>query len=563
MKKVLCHIYKSTIFLLFLFVQISATLNVSSGKQRLTVVLIVDQFSNHYMKRLGNNFNYAFKELAEKGVYFTDAHHPHGTPTTATGHNALNTGTLACNHGIILNSWDGPDGKKLRYDIDPDPQNAAFSIDGLQKTGNSTKNIMTTGLTDQFVMGGKNHKTFSLSYKSRAAIGMSGKGGQPIWFDSSEGIFTSSLAFFDKLPEWLMDFNYDRVFDELNFPRKWRLFYPRNSKYYDLKDINFHEETNYKYAKYNESLIANDIICKDLKSLDRRIRKRGLGKNYETYLKSPFANALLLELVKSCIKNNLKEDDNMLLWVSLSPLDKLGHVYGPHSLEVIDMIYHLDKQIWDFLNYLKEEVGEDNFMFILTADHGMEPLVEVMQNQGVDAHRILTNELVKEMNEHVKNNYNIDNLVRTCKASQFYLYREKLNCLDPDLKDKIINDLKNIILNKKGTRYVWYYEEFKNLDSEFDTPKNFYAKQYYEGRSGDLICMPERYSYFTPYDYGAGHRASYDFTTNVPLIFYQKGVFENKVIDRKVWMPQLPVTIAKLLEVGRPASSDFLPLSFE
>ncbi|MFH1461617.1 MAG: alkaline phosphatase family protein [bacterium] len=546
--------YRAILLTLIWFFNLSAT-------PKLTVVMVIDQFAQDYIEKLQGNFNYAFKELLEKGINFTNAHHPHGTPTTATGHTALNTGTFACKHGIVLNGWFDENKKEVKCDGDDSKNSLTFDDHGLQKYGSSAKNIMVQGLTDNFLKKSKKNKSFSISYKSRAAIGMSGKNGCPIWFDKDDGIFTTSKAFLDKIPDWLLKFNKNKIMKKLTKNKKWKLLYPRDGKYYDFEYIDFHKDTNYKYAGYNESLILNDAVYTTTGYIDKsdKIKKR----DYDGFLKTPFANKLLLNTAKECIKNNYdKATENLLLWVSLSPLDALGHIYGPQSLEVTDMIYQLDKQIGDFWNYLKTTFGEENILFILTADHGVEPLVEVMQKSDIKAYRINVNDILIEMNEFIQKKYAINDLVMAFKTSQFYFDKDKIEKLDNDKKEAIIKDLKNIILSKKGVRYVWSYDELSNMNCKFDSFENFYKQQLYPSRSGDLICMPKKYSTFTKHIYGTGHRSAYSYNTKVPLIIYQKGQFENKKKDEKVWIPQLPVTIANILEIEKPLASEFLPLSF-
>ncbi len=550
--------YRAVFLSIFVFFQLS------SNTPKLTIVMVIDQFAQHYIDKLGDNFNYAFKMLRNKGINYTNAHHPHGTPTTATGHTALDTGTLADKHGITLNGWwEENSGKKIRCDQDDTPSSLTFSLNGVQKYGNSAKNIMVSGLTDQFLRKSNRHKSFSLSHKSRAAIGMSGKIGHPIWFDDNSGIFTTSKAFFKKMPEWLISFNKKNDVKKRIKDKEWNLFYPEDSKYYKIEDINFHKDTDYKYSGYDESLILNDAIYTTTRDINKKPININKNDKYDGFFKSPFANKLLLDLAEDCIKNNLKKKDKMLLWVSLSPLDKLGHVYGPQSIEVIDMIYHLDKQINNFYIKMIRKFGKKNVLFVITADHGIEPLVELMKKKRIDAHRINPNELISDMNKYIFNKYKIRDLVWKFKTSQFYLHKRKLNFLPTKMKLSVMNELKDILLNKKGVKKVWTYDELSNLECKFDSYENFYKKQLYPGRSGDLICMPKRYSIFSKYLHGAGHRSAYKDNTNVPLIIYQKGKFENKTIDKKVWIPQLPVTLAKILEVGMPAESEFEPLPFD
>ena len=93
-----------------------------------------------------------------------------------------------------------------------------------------------------------------------------------------------------------------------------------------------------------------------------------------------------------------------------------------------------------------------------------------------------------------------------------------------------------------------------------DYLENFYKNQLYEGRSGDIICMPQPYCQITKYPTGTSHSSPYDYDTHVPLVLYQQGRFGRQTIRSKVWMQQLPITLAHILGVQRPSASTFATL---
>lgn len=555
------NLKKNLIFLLSLILFFNISKAEINNIPKLTVVMVIDQFAYHYIQRMGKNFNFGIKELQEKGINYTNAHHPHGTPATATGHNALNTGTFAKHHGIILNTWGLQGNKKMRYDQDNSSESLVFGPHGLQKYGNSTKNIMTGGLTDRFVEKYPEYKTFSLSHKSRAAIGMAGKRGKPIWFDENTGEFTTSKAFFKQMPKWVSKFNKTHNVRKKMGNKYWDLLYPANSKYYDLTGITFHMDTNYTYATYDESLISNKPLSVTTFNIDKK--KKGKNKLFDRYLKTPDSNKLLLSLGKECVNQNVRKNNKMLLWISLSTLDKLGHVYGPHSVETVDMIYHLDKQIKTFMDYVKAKIGEENVLFVLTADHGVQPIVEYSQHRGFDAHRINTKKIISNINNQIQAKFGINQIANRFKSSQLYLSKNRIQNLNINLKNKILNEIKKIILRENGVDRVYTSKELTNNEFKFNSIENFYKQQIYPGRSGDIICIPNKHSIFTNYKDGAGHASGHKYNTHVPLIIYQKGRFENKIINEKVWMPQLPVTIAKILKTQKPESSEFEVLPFD
>jgi hypothetical protein len=69
--------------------------------------------------------------------------------------------------------------------------------------------------------------------------------------------------------------------------------------------------------------------------------------------------------------------------------------------------------------------------------------------------------------------------------------------------------------------------------------------------------MPQPYCLITNYPKGCTHNTPYDYDTHVPLILYQSGSLEQKQILHRVWIPQLAITLAKLLGVQHPAASTF------
>ncbi len=525
---------------------------------QLTVVMVIDQFAYHYIEKLRNNFNYGFKFLLERSIFYSNAHHPHGGTTTATGHTALNTGTLAKDHGIIQNKWyEGT--TKVRMDDDNTIESQVFNAHDFQPYGKSAKRIMVDGISDQFILNApkfKPREVFSLSFKSRAAIGMGGKLGKAIWFDKRTNMFTSSKAFFKKLPGWLTNFNNKKVKKSRYIP--WKLAYPAKSKYYKLRQIDHLQKNNYQETRYKTTLIGKDLTQKlKVQNVDFYLNKKQ-KMDSDLILKTPFANQLLLDLAKTCLDNELNNKNQLLLWISLSPLDWLGHIYGPQSLEVTDMIYHLDKQILNFIKYLEKKVGKNNFLFILTADHGVESIPEIIQQYGFrEAKRINVLKLIEKMNQLIKEKYEIDDIVLAFFTTQFFLNKEKLNKLDKPTKNAILEDLKTFLKKQPGTKNAWTFKELKNMSFHPFQLEEFYKNQLFPGRSGNIICQPHPYCTFTPYETGTSHRSAYDYNTHIPLFVYQKHRFEKKQITQKVWSPQLPVSLARILEVSKPSASPF------
>jgi hypothetical protein len=161
------------------------------------------------------------------------------------------------------------------------------------------------------------------------------------------------------------------------------------------------------------------------------------------------------------------------------------------------------------------------------------------------------------MNDLIEKKYNISNIVIGFKKIHFFLHTKKLAAAGYTKKNQILRDLKNFLKEQEGVKNVWTDDEIDKAVFEPYQPEYFMQQQRYPGRSGQLICQPEPYCVFTTYETGTSHRAPYEYDTHVPLIIYQKSRYQRKIIQNKVWLPQLPVTLAKILKVQKPSASTF------
>ena len=68
-----------------------------------------------------------------------------------------------------------------------------------------------------------------------------------------------------------------------------------------------------------------------------------------------------------------------LLGVSFSGSDHVGHTYGPDSHEVMDATVRLDRTLQRLFGFLDRTIGLSRVLVVLTADHGVAPMPEVLQ----------------------------------------------------------------------------------------------------------------------------------------------------------------------------------------
>lgn len=520
-----------------------------STPPKLTIIIVVDQCAFYYLQKLKKNFRYGLKRICDYGLTFHNAHFPHGKPETATGHAALNTGTFAKYHGFIGNNWfDQQLGKKVNCDFDSDKN--IFVFDDPESDGKSARFLMVDGISDCFIARSNQenqYQVFSLSLKSRAAIAMAGHIKEPFggafWFQNNA--YTTSNAFCSQIPFWITQHNRKKEINSMK-SISWKPFYNVQSQYYDLVNKNtyrFSQESQF----FDKTKCMNSPAHKDDSSF--------------WYQASPQAITDLFDLAKSCISNNCNtENSHTLLWISLSGLDKLGHVFGPNSYETIDYLYHFDYALDDFLQFVKKEIGKRHFMCVFTADHGASSLPEIAALRGLPAKRISTTELKKDINTHIEQTYGIRNIIAHCNIPEIYIDIPIFNTVDIKTKRNVLQSIYTFLKHHEGIQWAWKTEILLYKDPEKDSFEDHFKKQIYQERSGDFIVQPSPFYTFTKYKRGSNHSLPYAADTHVPLIFYGPKYFNKKDVYDLVSPLQLAVTLALLFGVEIPSAAIKQPL---
>lgn len=530
--------------LLCALICIPSALSGDYKKPRLTVIMVVDQFAYSYLRKLSCHLKHGIKFLMRHGITYENAIYPHAMPSTAPGHTALSTGCYAKDHGIIANHWVNSHGKRVAAD-DDDPKTAAVinPRGGYYDYGKGPAHVEIDGLSDQFVLSqepGSPRVAFSLSIKSRSAVCTANEMGKAIWFDCGSGQFTSSKAYYDELPQWLKQFNQQRRIDKLTKVH-WSLFYPKNSSAYNFKFID-----NYEYST-RPSIVGRTLPI-----------DQSWEDPYELFLRTPAANQLLFDLAVRCIKTHITRNScqEVLMWVCLSPLDMIGHEFGPQSREAIDMIYHLDCQIERFMNCVSEYLKRTDVLFVLTADHGISPIPELMNQEGYNgAIRVDYSKVIPEINQMISKALDIEDFIVNSTSSQLFINEKMFVTLSPQEQERSIRIIRDRLRAHPGIKRVWTADELRNNWYDPDTIESFYKNQMYPGRSGKFIAQPFPYCVADEFGTGTGHRTPYAPDTHVPLMLYQKHNLERRVIYDRVWMLQLAPSLAHILRIQRPSAS--------
>jgi hypothetical protein len=92
---------------------------------------------------------------------------------------------------------------------------------------------------------------------------------------------------------------------------------------------------------------------------------------------------------------NLIEEDGYgddritdLLFTNYKQIDRVGHYFNMNSEFVRDALIESDRQLGELVDFLNEEVGEEEYVLVVTADHGQQPDAKAIDGYGIDPREI-------------------------------------------------------------------------------------------------------------------------------------------------------------------------------
>lgn len=300
-----------------------------------------------------------FARLVREGTYVREAHYDHGATDTAPGHAAIYTGAAPRQSGIYANEIVTAAGK--RVGVLRDEATRLVGLAGpLATVGSSAVRLQAETLADKLRASAPSATIVSLSLKDRGAI--LGGGRHPdaaLWFDPGAGSFVTSTAFAQKLPAWA----------------------GRHAKPASLAG-----GEAAIWTPLDEAWVKAHALTADPQAGEGDWLGFGVAFPHKlsastspasVYRATPFGDDDLFALALDALDAPRAPDQPMLLALSLSSNDFVGHIFGPDSWEAWDELARLDRALGRFLSELDRRLGPAGYGFLLTGDHGSTPLPEV------------------------------------------------------------------------------------------------------------------------------------------------------------------------------------------
>ncbi len=508
----------------------------------LVVLLVVDQMRADYLDRFDAEWRGGIRRLLDEGLVYTAAHHDFAITETACGHATLASGRFPRSHGVAGNKWfDRTVGRIVESVDDP-----AYPLLDSVGTGRSAARFRGTSLASWLRQRFPESKVVSVSRKDRSAIWLAGGVGEHIyWFDTTENRATSSTAFRNALPDWVRDFNRENdVRDWLG--RTWNSELESGRVYPGVREDDFEGE--------NESRLGRTFPHALPADPDAALFALVL---------TPWMDEWVLELARRAVGAlELGGDDTPdLLTLSLGATDEIGHLFGPHSVEIADQLLRLDRLLDAFFDDLDRQVGLDRTLVVLASDHGVSPVPLESRRQGHASARYVDMQALKErIQERLAGEYGEGDYLPGLRPLRLWFDHALLEARGIDL-DTARSLAREEALATPGVARVLTPADLEPAAAGgADAILRQARRSFVPDRVGDLLLVLEPFCLPADMVDVTTHISPHSYDTHVPLILLGAGI-EPARDDRRVSTVDVAPTLGSILGVtpGEPLDGQVLP----
>ncbi|HEY0356561.1 MAG TPA: alkaline phosphatase family protein, partial [Flavisolibacter sp.] len=448
------------------------------------------------------------------------------------GHATTYTGSVPALHGIMGNSWYDKYQKRNVYCVEDKTVHAVGSQSSAGQM--SPRNLWANSITDELRLATNfRSKTISVAIKDRGSVlpgGHTSNGSY--WFDNAIGGMITSSFYMNELPQWVQQFNNKKLPDAY-LKKAWNTLYPIKTYIQSTADSNI----------YETRMPGEDI------SFPHRLDTIRVNK-YEAFKTSPFGNSYTFDMARAAIEGEKLGARGItdFLAVSFSSTDYIGHTFSPNSIETEDTYLRFDADLAAFITYLDQQVGKNNYLLFLTADHGVAHNPYFLRDHKIPGGVFDHNAIRRQLTDTLYKRYGVNGIVAQTINYQLFLNDSIIQ------KSKLDrNEIKKFLVSYFIVHpSVSHVVDLADIDG---TPlpgklRMMFSNGYNQKLSGDLqfIIKPQWYERWQT---GASHVLWNPYDSKIPLLWYGWKIKPGRT-GREIYMTDIAATLADLLKIQVP-----------
>lgn len=530
------RIFSTLVCLFFVMATLAQPKPAMQTRPKLVVGMVVDQMRWDYLYRYADRYkaNGGFKRLTGQGFSNENCLIPYTPTYTACGHTCIYTGSVPAVHGITGNNWiDRPTNKNM-YCTEDDSVETVGSNSAAGRM--SPANMLTSTITDELrTSSNYRSKVIGVAIKDRGAILPAGHAANAAyWFDNKTGNWISSTFYMKNLPDWLTRYNNEKHVDQY-YQKGWSTLYPIDT---------------YVNSSTDEQTWEGKPFGAEAKAFPYDLSKF-VGKNYNSIASTPWGNTMTLEVAKLAVQQEKMGQGAFtdFLAVSLSSTDYVGHAFGPNSIEAEDTYLRLDRDLGAFFDYLDQTVGKGQWLFFISADHGVAHVPAFLKSHHQPAGLFDDGAAMRELNVKLAETFGVQSLVMgSMYNNQVHINRALVDSAHID-NDKLVAQIVSFMGKREGVLRV--FELAKTAQTTLPVKiREMVTNGYMPNRTGDVqvILKPQ---YMDSGPAGTTHGLWNPYDAHVPLVWYGWKIKPGKS-NTEVYMTDIAPTVAALLQIQMP-----------
>jgi len=505
------------------------------ARPKLIVGIMVDQMRWDFLYRYYDRYSTAggFRRIMRSGFLNEQALIPYAPTVTACGHATVYTGTVPAIHGIVGNAWWGRDENRTVYCSEDRTVKTVGSSSAAGEM--SPRNMFTGTICDELKLATNfRSKVIGIAIKDRGAILPAGHAADAAyWYDGKTGQWITSTYYRQELPRWVKAFN-DARHPDLFYQQGWNTLYPIDTYRQSDQDVNDYESTPFGKDQKGFPYMLSQFV----------------GKNYGAVSQTPYGNSMTFMMAMEAVREEEMGLDSVpdFLALSFSSPDYIGHAFGPNSIEVEDTYLRFDIELGKFLDHLDRQVGKDQYVLFLTADHGVAHVPGFMQKNRLPAGTVDDEAHIKEMNQQILQRFGLSGVVKLAYNYQFTLDQKKLDSPGVN-KMAVLEFIRQYSMSIPGIDRIFPVRELE-LEPLPSVIRERLANGYHPRRSGDLQVI-FRAGWIDGGPTGTTHGLWNPYDSHIPLMWYGKHIQPGRS-HAEVYMTDIAPTLASLLRIQMP-----------
>ena len=532
--------------LLLLGIPLAAEAQSQPLRPRLVVVISIDQFLPDYLQRFRRFFSPGgFNLLLSRGATFTETHYQHAVTWTCPGHAVILTGSYANVNGIVANAWFNPALRREEYCA----ADTSAHLIGSDGEGRSPRNLLESTVGDRLKQAtGRRSRVIAIAGKDRSAIMLGGHLADAAYWTEDTLIVTSSY-YMKELPAWVRRFNASGPITRYR-GSTWGRLLPTSAYRLAGRDAMAGEENPGGMGRTFPHRLSS--------------ARSSLGNFITGFQTSPFENEVVLRFAIEAVQQEQlgRDDDPDLLAIGFSANDLVGHSYGPDSHEMMDVTVRTDRQLEQLFGFLDRQVGLDRLLVVLTSDHGVAPLPEVMRqrNPTVQAARVDGAVIAAAAERALRSRYGEARAPAWMVRPAWIMHRSwpwlYLNL--PALEDRGIavqqaeQVAREALRSVPGVTRVLTGTELRQLRG--GALRSGPELSFHPERSGQLYCELAPYLVAESGGDGTNHGSPWTYDTHVPLLWFGAAITSGTYRE-PAFVADIAPTLSTLLGIDPPGRS--------